>query len=197
MRNTWLTPLCPSTCTVRGSLREAGEKSVSKTTTGSYDPTWESLNDDLGVLQPWIPDPSFGWTQCDVSYPASIYIISFSLCRVQSLGGCQDTNMQYITSYTCITSVPSIYPIYPLSVFCYNFLWIQTFLSIFCLKNASSIHLIKCVLGALFMLGREGHQKMIKNRTSFGGPMVKNPPANAGNTGLISGLGRYHMPRGS
>lgn len=68
-------------------------ESDSKTTTGSYDPTRGSLNDDLGVLQPWIPDPSFGWTQCDVSYPASICIISFSLCRVQSLGGCQDTNM--------------------------------------------------------------------------------------------------------
>ena len=27
-----------------------------------------------------------------------------------------------------------------------------------------------------------------------GGSVVKNPPANAGNMGLISGLGRSHMP---
>ena len=28
-----------------------------------------------------------------------------------------------------------------------------------------------------------------------GDPMVKNLPANAGDIGLISGLGRFHMPR--
>ena len=28
-----------------------------------------------------------------------------------------------------------------------------------------------------------------------GGAVVKNPPANAGDTGSIPGLGRYHMPR--
>ena len=28
------------------------------------------------------------------------------------------------------------------------------------------------------------------------GPMVKNPSANAGDTGSILGLGKYHMPRG-
>ena len=28
-----------------------------------------------------------------------------------------------------------------------------------------------------------------------GGAVVKNPPANAGDTGLIPGLGRSHMPR--
>ena len=28
-----------------------------------------------------------------------------------------------------------------------------------------------------------------------GGAVVKNPPANAGNTGLSPGLGRSHMPR--
>jgi len=27
-----------------------------------------------------------------------------------------------------------------------------------------------------------------------GGPVVKNPPANAGDTGLIPGRGRLHMP---
>ena len=29
----------------------------------------------------------------------------------------------------------------------------------------------------------------------LGGSVVKNPPANAGDTGLISDLGRSHMPR--
>ena len=28
-----------------------------------------------------------------------------------------------------------------------------------------------------------------------GGPVVKNPPVNVGDTGLIPGLGRYHMPQ--
>ena len=30
-----------------------------------------------------------------------------------------------------------------------------------------------------------------------GGPLVKNLPANAGDTGSILGPGRYHMPRAS
>ena len=30
-----------------------------------------------------------------------------------------------------------------------------------------------------------------------GGPVVKNPPSNAGDTGSIPGLGRPHMLRGS
>ena len=33
------------------------------------------------------------------------------------------------------------------------------------------------------------------NKQDFpGGAVVKNPPANAGDTGLIPGLGRSHMP---
>ena len=28
-----------------------------------------------------------------------------------------------------------------------------------------------------------------------GGPVVKTPPANAGDTGSVPGLGRFHMPR--
>ena len=31
----------------------------------------------------------------------------------------------------------------------------------------------------------------------LGGSVVKNPPANAGDMGLIPGLGRSHMPRSS
>ena len=30
-----------------------------------------------------------------------------------------------------------------------------------------------------------------------GGPAVNNPPANAGDTDLIPGLGRFHMPQGN
>ena len=30
-----------------------------------------------------------------------------------------------------------------------------------------------------------------------GGPVIKNPPADAGDEGLILGLGRSHMPRGN
>ena len=30
-----------------------------------------------------------------------------------------------------------------------------------------------------------------------GGPEVKNPPTNAGDTGLIPGLGKSHLPRSS
>ena len=34
------------------------------------------------------------------------------------------------------------------------------------------------------------------NRLGFpGGAVVRNPPANAGDTGLNPGLGRSHMPR--
>ena len=38
---------------------------------------------------------------------------------------------------------------------------------------------------------RRGSQEFL------GGPVVKNPPANAGNVGLIPGPGRSHMPRGN
>ena len=43
-------------------------------------------------------------------------------------------------------------------------------------------------------------KKRKKNKIKYehwdytGSPMVKNPPANAGDTGSISGLGRSHMP---
>ena len=31
----------------------------------------------------------------------------------------------------------------------------------------------------------------------LGGPVVKNPPANAADMGSIPGLGRFHMPQGN
>ena len=37
----------------------------------------------------------------------------------------------------------------------------------------------------------------IKYRDFPGGPVVKNPPANAGAMGSISDPGRSHMPRGN
>ena len=38
----------------------------------------------------------------------------------------------------------------------------------------------------------------IKSRADFpGGPVVKNQPANTGDTGLTPGLGRFHMPWGN
>lgn len=38
----------------------------------------------------------------------------------------------------------------------------------------------------------------VKQKHSFpGGPVVKNPPANRGDTGLIPYLGRSHLPQGS
>ena len=37
----------------------------------------------------------------------------------------------------------------------------------------------------------------MKNQDFPGGPVVKNPPAGAGDTGLIPGLERFHLWRGS
>ena len=34
-----------------------------------------------------------------------------------------------------------------------------------------------------------------KSQAFPGGSLVKNPPANAGDTGSVPGLGRFHMPR--
>ena len=42
-------------------------------------------------------------------------------------------------------------------------------------------------------------KKKLKKRragTSLGGPVVTNPPADAGDTGSIPGPGRSHLPRG-
>ena len=40
-----------------------------------------------------------------------------------------------------------------------------------------------------------GKYLKIKYRDFPGGAVVKNPPANVGDTGLSPGLGRSHMPR--
>ena len=37
----------------------------------------------------------------------------------------------------------------------------------------------------------------MKCKDFSGGPVVENPPANAGDMGSILGLGRSHMPRGN
>ena len=45
---------------------------------------------------------------------------------------------------------------------------------------------------------RAVHYMCVKVKGGFpGGPMAKNPSANAGDTGSIPGLGRFHVPRGS
>ena len=41
------------------------------------------------------------------------------------------------------------------------------------------------------------HMQKIETRDFPGVPMVKNSPANAGDMGLILGLGRFHMPQGN
>ena len=38
--------------------------------------------------------------------------------------------------------------------------------------------------------------KMVNFRDFLSGPAIKNLPSSAGNTGLISGRGRFHMPQG-
>ena len=45
------------------------------------------------------------------------------------------------------------------------------------------------------VIGRENVNIRIFGWGFPGGAVVKNPPANAGDTGLSSGLGRSHMPR--
>ena len=43
----------------------------------------------------------------------------------------------------------------------------------------------------------QGQQLLVKkfmHRDFPGGPVVENSPANAGDTGLIPGPGRFHMP---
>ena len=40
------------------------------------------------------------------------------------------------------------------------------------------------------------HNRVIPSKNFPGGPVVKNPLANAGDTGLIPGPGRSHLPRG-
>ena len=41
----------------------------------------------------------------------------------------------------------------------------------------------------------KNQKKKTQHRDFPGGTVVKNPPANAGNTGSSPGLGRFHMPR--
>ena len=49
-----------------------------------------------------------------------------------------------------------------------------------------------------FLLGTVRGQLKTHSRGFLGGPVVKNLPANAGDTGSISGLGtKIHMPGGS
>ena len=50
----------------------------------------------------------------------------------------------------------------------------------------------------LFKVYNSVFQYHLKGAQDFpGGPVVKNPPASAGDTGSIPGLGRSHVPRGN
>ena len=40
-------------------------------------------------------------------------------------------------------------------------------------------------------------RQQMTNEDFAGGPVVKNPPANSGDTGSIPGPGRFHMPQGN
>ena len=55
-------------------------------------------------------------------------------------------------------------------------------------------------IAALFTITRiwmhlSVHQQI--NGDSSGGPVVKNPPINAGDKSSVPGLGRFHMPWGN
>ena len=54
-------------------------------------------------------------------------------------------------------------------------------------KNSSKIQILNIML--------YNSNKLLMERDFPGGVVVKNPPANAGHTGSIPGLGRSHMPR--
>ena len=50
----------------------------------------------------------------------------------------------------------------------------------------------------IFLFSQNDIKYQIKSIMDFpGGPVVKNPPAKAEVTGLIPGLGRFHMPPGN
>ena len=54
---------------------------------------------------------------------------------------------------------------------------------------------LNCVSGQRPYQGAGQQYKKVENRGFLGGAVVKNPPANAGETGLIPGPGRSHMPK--
>ena len=50
----------------------------------------------------------------------------------------------------------------------------------------------------VWYIHRMEYNLALRKKEGFpGGAVVKNPPANAGDTGLIPGPGRSHMPRSS
>ena len=49
--------------------------------------------------------------------------------------------------------------------------------------------------GSIFFFLKKKKQQKEQKEDLPGGPVVKNPPANAGDTGMAPGPGRSHMPQ--
>ena len=65
--------------------------------------------------------------------------------------------------------------------------------TVFCRLDFVTIHrLFASLLPFSNLFTRRQHPPV--KTFGLGGPVVKNPPANAGDTGSISGLGRFHTP---
>ena len=71
-----------------------------------------------------------------------------------------------------------------------------------CLENPvdkgtwqATVHRVEKSQTWLKWLSMHAHTINRNSRDFPGGPVVRSPPANAGGTGLIPGLGRSHMPR--
>ena len=54
---------------------------------------------------------------------------------------------------------------------------------------------LESILAEQRMFHQEGPWVRMIGQDFPGGPVVKNPPANAGDKGSNLGLGRFHMPR--
>ena len=53
------------------------------------------------------------------------------------------------------------------------------------------------IASAVYLFQQPKRIRQLNRHTSdfFSGPVIKNPPANAGNTGSIPGLGGSHLPQ--
>ena len=61
--------------------------------------------------------------------------------------------------------------------------------------NFHPVSAVESALKGYHLLGKAIYK--YNSRDFPGGPVVNNPPTNAGDTGLNPGLGRFHMPWGN